>query len=697
MTLSRRHVLSLAVATPVAVAATQPASATATPRSRPTGATTRAALTNLSHLDFLRARVAVTATAAHTTYRLAAEPTVGVLWTYAEPTGDGSYRRLGGGTYDPATDTYGQGAYNADDIARAAVVYLRHWRLTGRTTSRAAARGLLRGLTYLQTVAGPNAGNVVLWMQPDGTLNPSAIPVEQPDPSDSDDSYWLARTLWALGEGYAAFAGTDPSFAAFLAGRIDLAVRALYRDVLHRYGSYQIVDGVRVPAWLIVNGADASAEAVLGLAAYVAVRDDALARRALRQLAEGVAAMSAGDGRTWPFGAVLPWALSRSVWHAWASQMPAALARAGSVLGDPGLVAPAVRDSGTFLPWLLTSGGPDNGRLPLPIDRAQIAYGIDSRVQSLMATAAVADRPVFTVLAGMVAAWYFGANASGQPAYDPNTGRTVDGVAPDGGVNRNAGAESTIHGLLSMLVLDEHPTVAAIARMSTVLQRVGGLAVEAESGGLTGDATIVTPDSAWTGEAQFSGGGYVSLGDGARLTVSVPESGQSRLVMPVVDLQPGAGAIATVSSGGQRLGAVRAGAVGPQGVSPAPGALLPVTLTHWLAPGQRALVTSVRSPRGDRLSLDAMWVEPRVSAYALSGRGSAIAVLRTADHRTVRTEIPLPPTVDGPGPTWVVVVDEHGRVGQVTRSDSRSVPVVIEPGGFTLLYRGPVPDPAMLS
>ena len=34
-------------------------------------------------------------------------------------------------------------------------------------------------------VAGPNAGNVVLWMQPDGTLNPSPTPVELPDPSGS--------------------------------------------------------------------------------------------------------------------------------------------------------------------------------------------------------------------------------------------------------------------------------------------------------------------------------------------------------------------------------------------------------------------------------------------------------------------------------------------------------------------------------
>src|SRR5699024_8007719 len=75
---------------------------------------------------------------------------------------------------------------------------------------------LLRTLTYLQVDSGEFAGNVVLWMQADGTLNRSAAPVELPDPSDSDESYWLARTIWALGEAVPVYAAQDPDFAAFL-------------------------------------------------------------------------------------------------------------------------------------------------------------------------------------------------------------------------------------------------------------------------------------------------------------------------------------------------------------------------------------------------------------------------------------------------------------------------------------------------
>nr|MBA2465187.1 hypothetical protein [Nocardioidaceae bacterium] len=207
-------------------------------------------LTNLAHLDWLQDTVVPPQQKGHTTYRLAQEPELGVLWTYAEPNPDGSYRHVGGGDYDEASNTWSQGAFNADDVTRAAVVYLRHWQATGDAASRESAYELLRGVTYLQTATGKNAGNVVLWMQPDGTLNPSAEPVELPDPSDSDASYWLARTIWALGEGYAAFENDDPAFAGFLKNRLELAIDAVDRQALDSYGDYLNIDGERTPAWL---------------------------------------------------------------------------------------------------------------------------------------------------------------------------------------------------------------------------------------------------------------------------------------------------------------------------------------------------------------------------------------------------------------------------------------------------------------
>ncbi len=641
----------------------------------------RPALTNLAHLDWLRTTVTPPPQPGHTTYRLDAEPAVGVLWTYADRNPDGTYRRIGGGAYDPATGTWSQGAYNADDISRAAVVYLRHWRQTGSGSSRAAAYQLLRGLAYLQTAAGPNAGNVVLWMQPDGRLNPSAEPKDQPDPSDSGPSYWLARTLWALGEGYAAFRDADPGFAGFLRDRFELALDALERQVLVRYGQYQVVDGERVPAWLIVNGADASAEAVLGLSAYVTATGDPRARRALAALAHGIAEMAAGDARTWPYGAVLPWALSRSLWHGWGGNAPAALARAATALGDPSLLPAALSDSASFTPHLLISGGPDNGWLPAPSDRTQIAYGVDSRVQSLLAVAAAAGSPAgrrgLRDLAAVAASWYFGDNAAGEPMYDPATGRTYDGVAGDGTVNRNSGAESTIHGLLSMLTLDAAPDVAARARVASPVARHTWRLVEAEAGRLDGAATVVRPDQAWTGESLWSGGAYAELRTGGSVRLSLPASGPS-LLMPVVLRIPGAGRTRWVG-GDRTAGVVDHGRIGPQGVSPAPGALTVTTLPGRVFGGP----LTVSLAGSGTAAVDAVLVQPEVEHLVLSGPGHGTALVRNAATGPRSSTVAVP----GPGTATVTVYDSTGQAVAAYRTSAQRVPVRLPAGGFALVLR----------
>ena len=647
-----------------------------------TAAAPTAPLTNLDHLDFLAVPVTPPAQRRHTTYRLADKPSVGVLWTYAEdPDGDGTYTRVGGGEHR-ADGTWGQGAFDADDISRAAVVYLRHWRSTGSRTSRRAAHEMLRGLTYLQTASGPNAGNVVLWMQPDGTLNRSADPPDTPSPSDSDASYWLARTIWALGEGYAAFRRADPAFAHFLRNRLELAVDAVDRQVLDRYGDHLNIDGRPAPAWLIADGADASAEAVLGLSAYVAAGGSTAARRALSRLSEGIAELGGGNARHWPMGAVRPWALSRSAWHAWGGMAPAALARASRVLGQPRLGRGAVRDSFTFDPWLLTSGGPDNGRLSTRSDTSQIAYGADSRLQSLVATGRLSRRPAARGLAGIVGAWFFGANPAGEPMYDPATGRTFDGISSSGEINRNSGAESTIHGLLSMIALDAHPRIARLARTADIERRVGTLTIEAEDGALTGDASATELADGWTGESRYSASGYAGLGDGGATTMALPQHPRS-LALPVVDLRPGSRAVTTFRAGDQVLGRVASGRIGAQGDSPAPGALLPVTLRRTLPATASVLSATAATVPDDPAVLDAVMLEPLVSRLVLSGDGAGTALLRSASASAERTRVWVP----GTGTARVATYDGRGHLVARSAGTGRTLRVTVPAGGFALARR----------
>jgi hypothetical protein len=642
-----------------------------------TQAAATAPLTNLAHLDFLGDEVSPPAQAGHTTYRLAEEPDVGVLWTYADRQADGTYRRIGGGAYNPVTNTYGQGAFNADDISRAAVVYVRHWQQTGAQSSRQAAYQLLRGLTYLQTVAGPNAGNVVLWMQPDGTLTRSADPPELPSPSDSGPSYWLARTIWALGEAYPAFLRNDPAFAGFLRDRLDLALRAVERQVLVDYGKWLDIDGVAVPAWLIVDGADATGEALLGLASYVASTGDPRARLDLQRLGEGVAAMRSGDSRTWPFGAVLPWALSQADWHAWGGLAPAGLARGSEVTGDRAMRGAAVSDAATFTTHLLIAGGPENGWLPSPTDRVQIAYGAHSRVESLLLAARAGNRPGLRQVAGIAASWFFGNNPAGEAMYDPATGRTYDGVAPDGTVNRNSGAESTIHGLLTMLILDREADLRALSQIASVDERSTWSLVEAESGQLDSGAFVYQPASAWTGESLWSGGAGVQLPPGGTLTISVDQVASGpNLLMPVVLLDPSAGTT-TWRTPRRVAGVVRHSRVGPQGDSPAPG-LLAVETLHKTVKDLESVV--VQGSKRDSV-VDALLVQPEVEHVVLANGSSATALLRSFARHTERVTISLPVGTTA----HVESYDDTGRLVRRSSAPANEVMIRIPAGGFAVV------------
>ncbi|BCW43551.1 hypothetical protein [Arthrobacter sp. StoSoilB5] len=644
-------------------------------------ATVTEPLTNLSHLDFLLETVPLAALEGHTTYELEAQPSAQAPWTYADKNADGSFRRVGGGSLDPATGHWSQGAYNADDIARTAVVYLRHWQQTGREASREHAFQTLRSLTFLQTTTGPHAGNVVLWQQPDGTLTPSASPIELPDPSDSAESYWLARTVWALGEGYAAFKTADPQFASFLQDRLHLAVESLKKQSLAKYGSYDVADGTRVPAWLIAGGADASAEAVLGLAAYAkAVPDDMLANTALTQLTEGIAGMSSGSVGQWPFGAIMPWNKSQTLWHAWGGMAPAAVATASPVLDRDDLLTSAVRDAAQFTPQLLVAGGPDNAWSPTP-GEAQIAYGVDSRVQSLVATAKAGNAPGLLEVAAITAGWFFGANRSNAPAYNPATGTAVDGIERDGRVNPNSGAESTIHALLTMLALDADPALKAKALGINKTVSTNGLSVvEAESGTIGGSGSVVKPTSAWTGEANYSGGAYVTLEAGASLGFQLPAADQERAVYPIVNQGITPSGTTGWSANRTLLGTTANGEAGAQGITEAAGKLSPLSLERALPAGAGNFLGKSTGT----VVIDALLIQPIISAVSVTGAAgtSTLYISAAADTRVRKVDVPRGFTLRQQA------YDASGkaiRPAQASIGEDRSGRVTVAPGGFTMV------------
>ena len=604
--------------------------------SLPLEADRRRRLTNLAHLRFLLAEVPVAVVDTHTTFGIDAKPTVLAPWTYADTDGAGGYRPVGGGTRDAVTGYWTQGAYNADDIARAAIVFLREWKATGDAQTRDEAREVLRSLAFLQTTSGPNAGRVVLWQQEDGTLNPSAIPVELPDPSDSAESYWLARSVWAFGEGYAAFRQEDAEFAAFLLARLHLCLDALGRESLSRAGQWVKSDGRRLPAWLIAGGADATAEAMLGLAAATEA-GDARSRGALQTYGEGVAAMATDPSKGWPFGAVLPWTGSLGFWHAWGAAAPEALARGGAVLRRRDWTAAAMADAGRFTPQVLASGGPHNAWAPIPAE-AQIAYGAHGRVAGAVAAGGEGHR----VLAGLAAGWFFGANAAGLPVYDPATGVTFDGVETDGRVNRNSGAESTIHGLLAMQLLDANRDIAELATSITGLTSFSGLRVlEAEAARRSPGAVVETPSSgAWIGEGNLSGGSFVRLARGEWVEFEVTEAGGILHGLVWRQAADAGDAVWEVFTGRRKVWSTKtpAGGAGDRGLTEADGMLVPQLLGGDL-PAEAVTVRC--TSRGD-VRLDALVIQPRIVNAVYSTTGGAAVLYANGARGDERVAVLAP-------------------------------------------------------
>ncbi|TDV57576.1 hypothetical protein [Actinophytocola oryzae] len=175
-----------------------------------------------------------------------------------------------------------------------------------------------------------------------------------------------------------------------------------------------------------------------------------------------------------------------------------------------------------------------------------------------------------------------------------------------------------------------------------------------------------------TGESQWSGGAYLDGGVGAEARWSVPASDQPRLVMPVVNRIPGAGR--TSWSSNRPLGTVDAGRAGPQGGSPAPGALLPVILADTLRPGATTL--TARFTAGES-SVDALLLRPEVSQVVFDHTALPQSAAPGPRTRTI--------TMTGAHRVTVLSYDGRGRLLNTSTRGGPTVTATVAAGGFTVL------------
>lgn len=345
-----------------------------------------------------------------------------------------------------------EGIACVDDVARAAVVYLRHFELTGDADSRRKAVKLLRFVRHLQAESGLFYNFV--W---DRALR---INTEHENSAAREVSWWTARAVWALGTGARVLAESDPAEAQAAAEAVRRVEPHLDR-LLARYGEVADEDGRPFPQWLLYEtAADATSELLLGLVALERAEPSLNGARRVRQFADGLVRARFGSLAAFPYGGHASW---RGGWHGWGNSQTQALAEAADhgLVGDEALGS-AEAEARTLYARLLVEGFLHEMSYETGASRPfeQIAYDLRPAVVGLVRLHEATGEAGYATMAGLAASWFLGNNPAGRVMADPQTGRGYDGILDSTRVNPNAGAESTIEAQLSLLEAGRYPEAA---------------------------------------------------------------------------------------------------------------------------------------------------------------------------------------------------------------------------------------------
>lgn len=358
-----------------------------------------------------------------------------------------------------------EGIACVDDAARAAVVYLRHYEITGSAASRRTAVKLLRFVRHQQAPSGLFYNFV--W---DRALRPNT---EHRTSVAAEVSWWTARAVWALGTGARVLATSDPAEAAAgLAAvrRVEPHLDAL----LARYGETADEGGRPFPQWLLYEtGADATSELLLGLVETERAAPTEAGTRRARQFADGISRLRFGSLSASPWGGHASWA---GGWHGWGNSQTQALATgAHARVLEPSALASAAAEAETLYARLLVEGWLHEITYETGVERAyeQIAYDVRPAAVGLVRLHEATGNASYGVMAGLAAAWFAGDNPARVVMADPASGRGYDGILSPERVNPNAGAESTVEAQMTLLEAAADPVAVGWMRARSEPPRSG--------------------------------------------------------------------------------------------------------------------------------------------------------------------------------------------------------------------------------
>lgn len=445
---------------------------------------------NLNHLDFLNSKI-----------KTPKGKKLNVWAIYSEPEIPGNIE----GAYKYVT-ALGEGISCVDDVARAAIVYLKYYEYSNDKTSLDRAKEALDFIIYMQTPKGLFYNFIFF----DGTINKKGIT------SKESLDFWTLRGFWALTEGYRIFYKIDPLYAKVLKKHIDLVVSYLdpskNKSPLYGYGKFSKTGGA--PLWLINNGTDQSALAVIALCNIYEIDPSIKIKEIIEKLIDGMICMQGKEPAEFPFCSFPSWINSPNVWHAWGSRQMMALAKAGRIFKNPLWMQSAELEANNWIIHLVASRGLIFAIGPAPIIYPSQPYGAEVLVTGLLELNHATGKENYAVMAGLMASWFMGNNEAKEAVYNEDTGRVYDGI-DDGKLNYNSGAEAVVSGLLALLAVKGNP-VSEKYLLYKEKNSFNFIVIEPEAGKfISGPIKRVSRISG--PEGMYSSGGYIEMREKSRL------------------------------------------------------------------------------------------------------------------------------------------------------------------------------------
>ena len=350
-------------------------------------------------------------------------------WVYAERF-NSDYKPVG---------AINEGDFCVDDVARAVLVYTEAYRLTKNHEYLNRAKDASSFLIQMQA----EDGEFYNFAYRDGTINMYG------PTSYKSTSWWALRAFWALAA---------------------LAVET---------GDEQIVEAARRSHQAISRKppifADQLSVYILGLCEYNKIRN---VTDEIKESVELLLQFLIVENDP-IFGRFFSTQKGEFRWNGWGNRYAEALIESYKVLGEEKLLNIATESIELQIPLFSSSGFIYNvGRYVKLIP--ELSYAVEPLVVAAAKAYELTKDENMAFLSALTAAWYFGANRLNERMYGPN-GEGYDGLEYVH-VNRNAGAESTICAIRSMIYLSSLPIFfQKLATSMESFAQKGMLVLEAET------------------------------------------------------------------------------------------------------------------------------------------------------------------------------------------------------------------------